>query len=304
MPRARNIKPGFFTNEVLATLPALTRLLFVGLWTLADREGRLEDRPGKIKLQVLPSDDVDVDAALAELATAGFIERYVVEGARYIQVVKFTQHQTPHVRESASVIPPPHMPVTDQTPAHDLGNAEPGAEHRQDRLNTDSGYLIADSPVSTAAPPFLGKKQASADARARTRGADRAANVNGRKPALRSALAQVCYGRAPPELTPDERVWLDTAAAELATLADVNAERVAILGAHWQVIWPHLPPPTPRGLVANWSLLSADLDRRQRDTGSHETLDRQTATAAALAELDAGLAGDDGQPGGIPPARR
>ena len=35
MARARNIKPGFFDNEILGELPALTRLLFIGLWCLA-----------------------------------------------------------------------------------------------------------------------------------------------------------------------------------------------------------------------------------------------------------------------------
>ena len=49
MARARNIKPGFFKNEFLAEMPCEVRLLFIGLWTLADREGRLEDRPKRIK---------------------------------------------------------------------------------------------------------------------------------------------------------------------------------------------------------------------------------------------------------------
>ena len=53
MARARNIKPGFFDNETLGELPALTRLLFIGLWCLADREGRLQDRPKRIKKELL-----------------------------------------------------------------------------------------------------------------------------------------------------------------------------------------------------------------------------------------------------------
>ena len=54
MARAKNIKPGFFTNEQLAECSFAARLLFVGLWTLADREGRLEDRPRRIRAQVFP----------------------------------------------------------------------------------------------------------------------------------------------------------------------------------------------------------------------------------------------------------
>ena len=45
MARARNIKPGFFKNELLVGLPYEYRLLFIGLWTIADRDGRFEDRP-------------------------------------------------------------------------------------------------------------------------------------------------------------------------------------------------------------------------------------------------------------------
>ena len=45
MARARNIKPGFFKNEILGVADPLYSLLFEGLWVLADRAGRLEDRP-------------------------------------------------------------------------------------------------------------------------------------------------------------------------------------------------------------------------------------------------------------------
>ena len=47
MARSRNIKPGFFSNEHLAELDFATRLLFIGMWTEADREGRRELRDGR-----------------------------------------------------------------------------------------------------------------------------------------------------------------------------------------------------------------------------------------------------------------
>jgi hypothetical protein len=68
MARARNIKPGFFANDVLAEIDPLGRLLFAGLWTIADREGRLEDRIKKIKAQILPYDDCDCDQPAARPA--------------------------------------------------------------------------------------------------------------------------------------------------------------------------------------------------------------------------------------------
>lgn len=107
MARSRNIKPGFFQNEVLADMPPLVRLLFAGLWTIADREGRIEDRARRIKVAVMPYDEINVDEALDILATAPdpFIIRYEIDGARYIQITKWHEHQKPHHMEIPSQIP-------------------------------------------------------------------------------------------------------------------------------------------------------------------------------------------------------
>lgn len=107
MSRARNIKPGFFRNADLVELPVETRLLFIGLWGLADRDGRMADRPKQIKMEIYPADSFDVDAMLAQLAGAGFIERYQVDGIHYLQVVNFSKHQNPHRDEKASILPAP-----------------------------------------------------------------------------------------------------------------------------------------------------------------------------------------------------
>lgn len=53
MARSRNIKPGLFKNEVLGVADPIYTILFQGLWVLADREGRLEDRPMRIKAETL-----------------------------------------------------------------------------------------------------------------------------------------------------------------------------------------------------------------------------------------------------------
>ncbi len=107
MARARNIKPGFFRNADLAELSFECRLLFAGLWVLADREGRLEDRPKQIKMEVFPADNLDVDQLLEQLAECGLIVRYSVNGKRYVWVRNFLKHQMPHHKEAPSTIPPP-----------------------------------------------------------------------------------------------------------------------------------------------------------------------------------------------------
>ena len=111
MARLRTIKPGFFHNEELCDLDPLARLLFAGLWTIADREGRLEDRPRRIKVECLPYDECDVGALLSDLAAAGFIVRYSVEGGLYIAIPAFLRHQNPHVREAPAIFPPPPSPA-------------------------------------------------------------------------------------------------------------------------------------------------------------------------------------------------
>jgi hypothetical protein len=105
--RLRTIKPGFFENEDLAALPPHARLLFAGLWCLADREGRLEDRPARIKAKLFPYEHVDVDPLLDLLANAHFITRYQVADTKAIQVTNWSKHQHPHVKEGASTIPAP-----------------------------------------------------------------------------------------------------------------------------------------------------------------------------------------------------
>lgn len=107
MARARNIKPGFFKNPELVELPFATRLLYIGLWTLADRDGYLEDRPKRIRMEIFPADDVDVEQGLSDLAKHGFIYRYTVDGNGYLHISKFLEHQHPHHAEKPSSIPRP-----------------------------------------------------------------------------------------------------------------------------------------------------------------------------------------------------
>ena len=105
MARSRNIKPGFFQNEDLQELDFATRLFFIGLWTEADKEGRLEDRPKKLKNALFPADDVEVEQMLDGLAAYGFISRYERAGKKIIQIVKWAKHQNPHRREAPSTLP-------------------------------------------------------------------------------------------------------------------------------------------------------------------------------------------------------
>ena len=106
MARVRDLNPGFFLDDELAELSPLHRLLFEGLWCLADKEGRLEDRPKRIKPQVLPYDACDIEEMLDHLHAGTFIYRYETDGVKCIGIPKFKRYQRIHWKEAESVLPP------------------------------------------------------------------------------------------------------------------------------------------------------------------------------------------------------
>lgn len=157
MARSRNIKPGFFQNEVLADMPALVRLLFAGLWTIADRDGRLEDRARRIKVALMPYDEIDVDGALDMLSAGSdpFIIRYEVNGARYIQITKWREHQKPHHMELASQIPAFSVNESSTTCAqtvHESSTPRPPVKGISNKVKGISNQESEESAIEPEAP--------------------------------------------------------------------------------------------------------------------------------------------------------
>lgn len=109
--RIRTIKPDFFKDEKLAEVEPSVRLMFVGLWLIADKNGRLEYRPKFIRAELFPYDpDVPVEAYLAELVSRGFLDPYEIDGRKYLEIHNFKKHQIINHREAASGIPAPELP--------------------------------------------------------------------------------------------------------------------------------------------------------------------------------------------------
>lgn len=118
MARQRLVKPEFFQHdelhraELVSALPL--RVAYIGLWTQADRRGLFEWRPARLKLNILPFDDVDFGAVLDALESAGFVRSYVVDGKRFGCIPAFGKHQTFHAREE----PAKHIPDPPAPPQH------------------------------------------------------------------------------------------------------------------------------------------------------------------------------------------
>jgi hypothetical protein len=112
MEQMRSIQGIIFNNDAMGELPPLTRLLFAGLWCLADDKGRTEDKPRKLKKIIMGYDDVstgDIDEMLQSLHDKRFIVRYSTNGSNYIQVNNFSKYNNPILLRKQSQIPPPEL---------------------------------------------------------------------------------------------------------------------------------------------------------------------------------------------------
>lgn len=174
----RYLKPSFFTDGELAELPALHRLAFQGLWCLADKDGRLEEKPRELKIQILPYDDCDFERILADLAKPkgdgpGFIRRYRSGARRYISITRWKDHQKPHPDEKSKALPEPPsweplgdheatsgQPVVDQYSAtgQQGGDGDGDGDSNGDGDSAvAAGAAPAQSPLFALAPKPKGK---------------------------------------------------------------------------------------------------------------------------------------------------
>jgi hypothetical protein len=106
MARIRTIKPDFFTSDDICALTPLARLLYIGLWCEADREGRLNWTPRVFKRRYLPDDDCDIDELCKQLLARDLV-RIFGEVDEYAYIPTFSEHQHINPRETPSSIPSP-----------------------------------------------------------------------------------------------------------------------------------------------------------------------------------------------------
>lgn len=115
MARIRTIKPDFFTSEDITALSPLARLLYIGTWLEADREGRLTWKPNTLKTRYLPADQCDVFYVTSELIDRGLIVLY---GDGYAYIPKFSEHQIINPREGKSKLPEPTKEAVEHARNH------------------------------------------------------------------------------------------------------------------------------------------------------------------------------------------
>lgn len=136
--RIRSIKPEFWRSSDISKLSTEDRLLFIGLWSYVDDNGVGIDKLAAIAADLF-ADDIERDAqetfarvsrGLQNLAEAGRIARYAVQGAQYLSVTNWGKHQridkpgkprfprhdkeVAEIRESVAESPEVVAPVTEE----------------------------------------------------------------------------------------------------------------------------------------------------------------------------------------------
>jgi hypothetical protein len=198
--RSRLIAPEFWESESVADLTFLQRLLFIGLITNADDQGRLKDRAALIRAQVFPYDDIsleEISVGLAALSAMRGIHCYTGEdGKNYIQIVKWWKFQHPSYAQP-SLFPAPegwkdgwnYKTKDNQMSTHNWSKSD----------SDTRGYTVGYTPLNTpqpADPKSVENGQQSKVTESKVKESKHAAQKTARTPNLNQHIAIQTYREA------------------------------------------------------------------------------------------------------------
>lgn len=146
MANRRMINSGVWCDEKFLTFDDVTRLVWFGIITTADDQGRLQDNPLLIKAQLFPADRKSaslISKSLDRLTDAGMITRYEKDGKSLVQIVNWWEHQSP-AWASESDYPAPDNWI-DRVKVHAKGG---GIQKLNWEL--DGGYVESELPDTQA----------------------------------------------------------------------------------------------------------------------------------------------------------
>jgi hypothetical protein len=158
--RIRTIKPEFWDSESVGRLSRDARLLFIGLWNLADDSGRLRGTLPKIRGSLLSYDDVSLEQVgkwLDELIAEKMVRRYQGDdGNTYLDIPNWLKHQRldhpsesklPAFREDSGT--PPENFGLEQGTGNREGNREQGPMDQGGEQGLSPAAIESDGPMQT-----------------------------------------------------------------------------------------------------------------------------------------------------------
>ena len=130
-----------WASEQVGYLSVEARLLYIGIITLADDDGRLKGSPHYLRGQIFPYDDVlaiQVEDWRDEVVAQGLLEKYEVEGSTFLQHPKWTEYQKLRKdRKKVSNIPSGNQVATTGIPDDNQESSEvkvSEVKSRQDKI--------------------------------------------------------------------------------------------------------------------------------------------------------------------------
>lgn len=125
MARQRMIHPELWGSSSVGRLSVHARLLWIGIFSNADDDGRMQAEPGYLRSLVFPFDRVSekkVADCLEEIEAEEMIRRYAVGRSHYLVVTKFRHWQKPKYPTVSKLPTPPETDHSGQ-PSPGLGQA-------------------------------------------------------------------------------------------------------------------------------------------------------------------------------------
>lgn len=240
--RARNIKPGLFRNEILGQADPIYTIAFQGLWCLADRRGLLEDRPARIKAEIFPYRNVDIESIISWLCENDFIVRFSHGDTRVILVKKFREHQHPHPNEARSKFDVPESELLTMMSLNVI-TLVPHSHDKVCQLQSDSLILCTSDtliPEGSSIPSSHTTTKRARSARKHPGGGHKLLDAETSPNRLQDALIarDAIIG-----MTPDE----DASGRQIAANKSVLLDRL-------KTLLESRPDITPEMLVETWRL--------------------------------------------------
>lgn len=112
MARQRLLHPEIWVSENFIELTHQQRLLFIGMISLSDDEGRIKANPKYLKASIFPADNIDPDEIRKDLITLqkrGNVLLYKSEGGEFACLPKWKKYQKPKYPQPSKLPTPPEV---------------------------------------------------------------------------------------------------------------------------------------------------------------------------------------------------
>lgn len=151
MARIRSLHPQQWTDEKFVVCSPLARLLALGLRNEADDQGIFEWKPKVLRMRLLPADNVDIDALMAELVESEQVHQFSVADKSYGAIRNFLKYQRPKAAKALHPLPAAlrtFVGIFEPINAAQPQASEPGSEQVPDAISETPSADVIEFPQS------------------------------------------------------------------------------------------------------------------------------------------------------------